>query len=100
MREKRNWRGIVLFGVGCLTSPCCTPLIVPIVLVLLAGTPVALWISQHLGWVYGGLTIVSVISFALAIRWLGRRKSSPASHIRPSDIPIISSKKGDNAHVE
>ena len=100
MREKRNLRGMVLFGVGCLTSPCCTPLIVPIVLVLLAGTSVALWISQHLGWVYGGLTIVSVISFALALRWLGQRKASPVSHIRPSDIPVISSTIGDKTHVE
>src|SRR5258708_6037083 len=38
----RNIRGGVMLGIACITSPCCTPLIVPIVLGLLGGTPVAL----------------------------------------------------------
>jgi hypothetical protein len=66
-------RSILLFGVACITSPCCTPLIVPAILVLLAGTPLALWLSAYLGWVYGGLTAISIISFALGLRWLGQR---------------------------
>lgn len=97
---KRNLRGVVMFIVACFTSPCCTPLIVPLILALLAGTPIALWITQNLGWVYGGLTVISIISFVLALRWWGQRKSSQASRIRPSDIPVIASRIGDKAHVK
>lgn len=64
--------GGVMFTIACLASPCCTPLIVPLGLGLIAGTPVALWLGQNLGWVYGGLTLLSVISFVLAFRWSRR----------------------------
>ncbi|MBK8135582.1 MAG: hypothetical protein IPK52_07065 [Chloroflexi bacterium] len=64
-------RGGVMFVVACIASPCCTPLIVPIVLAMLAGTPAALWLGQNLGWVFGGLTLLSVVSFVLAFRWMG-----------------------------
>ena len=71
-QEETNLRGKirsgVLFGVACLTSPCCTPLYVPLLLVLLAGTPAAVWLSANVGWVYGILTIVSIIAFVLALR--------------------------------
>lgn len=67
-------RGGILFGIACITSPCCTPLYVPLALVLLAGTPVALWLSAHIGWLYAGLTLVSVISLVLAFRWWPRSR--------------------------
>lgn len=73
-------RGGVMFVVACIASPCCTPLIVPVVLALLAGTPAAVWLGQNLGWVYGGLTLLSVVSFVMAFRWMGkngRRAVSP-----------------------
>lgn len=81
---KSTWekiRGGVMFVVACIASPCCTPLIVPVVLGLLAGTPAAVWLGQNLGWVYGGLTLLSVVSFVLAFRWIGkngRRVASPS----------------------
>jgi hypothetical protein len=62
-----------MFVVACIASPCCTPLIVPLGLALLAGTPVAVWASTNLGWVYGGLTLLSVVSFVLAFRWMGQK---------------------------
>jgi membrane protein implicated in regulation of membrane protease activity len=71
-------RSGVMFIIACVASPCCTPLIVPIGLALLAGTPVAVWASANLGWVYGGLTLLSVVSFVLAFRWLGHA-NAPAS---------------------
>lgn len=70
----QNLRGGVMLAVACAASPCCTPLIIPIVIALLAGTPAALWIGHNLGIVYGGLTLLSVISFMLAFRWLGARR--------------------------
>ena len=100
MLKKDRLRGMALFLVACFTSPCCTPLIVPLILALLAGTPVALWLTQNLGWVYGGLTIISIISLVLALRWIGKRKESQPTSIRPSDIPVMSSTIGDKAHVE
>ncbi len=70
---RRSIRGMVMLGVACITSPCCTPLIVPVMLGLLAGTPVAVWLTQNVGWVYGGLTLVSVISMVLGLRWAWRK---------------------------
>lgn len=68
-------RSGILFGVACLASPCCAPLIVPLILSVLAGTPLALWMSHNLGWVYGGLTLLSVVSFVLALRHINKRAS-------------------------
>lgn len=62
-----------MLGLGCITSPCCTPLILPLGFSLFAGTPVALWVSVNLGWVYGGLTILSIPSLALGIRWMWQK---------------------------
>jgi membrane protein implicated in regulation of membrane protease activity len=69
-------RSGVMFGVACIASPCCTPIIVPIGIALLAGTPAAIWLSANIGWVYGGLTLLSIVSLVLGFRWL-RQKSSP-----------------------
>ena len=66
----------VMFGVACITSSCCTPIIVPIGLALLAGTPVAVWISANVVWVYGGLTLLSVISLVLGFRWMGQKNEA------------------------
>jgi hypothetical protein len=67
----------VLLGIACITSPCCTPLIVPVILALLAGTPVAVWLAQNVGWVYSGLTLVSVTSMVLGLRWVWRKFALP-----------------------
>lgn len=100
--KKVSLRGIVAFLVACFTSPCCTPLIVPLLLALLAGSPVALWISQNLGWVYGGLTLVSILSFVLALRWLNKPKSAQPITIHLSNNPVMPmpSLKGDQSHVQ
>ena len=65
-----KFRGIFMLGLGCLTSPCCTPFVVPLVLTLLGGTPFAVWLALRVGWVYGALTLVSILRFVLAIRWM------------------------------
>jgi len=68
-------RAGLMFGLACVTSPCCTPFMVPLGLALLAGTPAAVWLTHYLGWVYGGLTLVSVVSLILGLHWLGQKKS-------------------------
>ena len=72
----KKGRSGVMFGIACIASPCCTPIIVPIVIALLAGTPVALWMSANLGWVYGGLTLLSIISLVLGVRWMRQKSNS------------------------
>ena len=70
------WKKIrsgLMFLIACIASPCCTPLIVPLGLSLLAGTPIAVWASANLGWVYGGLTLLSIVSLVLGIRWLNAK---------------------------
>ncbi len=99
MLKQINRRGLLAFIVACFTSPCCTPLIVPLLIALLAGSPVALWISSHLGFVYGVLTLISVLSFVLALRWWNGRKPTQPKSIYLSDIPVIPSAKGDTSHV-
>lgn len=63
-----------MFGIAVIASPCCAPLIVPLILALSAGTPIAIWLSYHTGWVYGGLTLVSIISLVLGLRFVRRHK--------------------------
>ncbi len=80
------WKKIrsgLVFGVACIASPCCTPLILPLGLALLAGTPVAIWASANLGWVYGGLTLISIASFVLAYRWMGHANASASKGSKP-----------------
>lgn len=76
-------RSGLMFGIACVASPCCTPLIVPLGLALLAGTPVAVWASAHLGWIYGGLTLLSIASLVLGLRWMGQQSDSKLS--KPKD---------------
>ena len=83
-----SWQQIkayVLLGISFIFSPCCTPLIIPIILSLLGGTPIALWLGQNLGWVYGGLTLVSAVSVIFALRWIYQSKGSDLSS---TDKPI------------
>lgn len=96
-------RGGVMFGVACLTSPCCTPLIVPLGLALIAGTPVAAWAWHYIGWIYGGLTLVSVLSLVLGWRWWGQETtSSLASPKKPvlELIPEVNRLEKQQAPVE
>jgi hypothetical protein len=87
-------RSSLAFLLACVTSPCCTPLILPIVMGLAAGSPFALWLGAHLGWVYAGLTLISVLSFVLGLRWINRPK--PSKHI--IRLSTISVKQGEKAH--
>jgi predicted MFS family arabinose efflux permease len=68
-----------MFVVACFTSPCCAPLYVPLALALLAGTPAAGWLTANVGWVYGALTLVSLASAVLAVRWCGAKHERAAS---------------------
>ncbi|MEO5888389.1 MAG: hypothetical protein ABIQ77_12080 [Anaerolineales bacterium] len=77
-----------MFVIACVASPCCTPLIVPLALALLAGTPIAVWASAHLGWVYGGLTLLSITSLVLGLRWM-RQKSESNENRRKAAIQSI-----------
>ena len=72
------WRKIrsgLMFGLACLTSPALTPLIVPRCFdaILLTGIPAAVWLTDNAGWVYGGLTLVSLISLGLGLYWIGQK---------------------------
>jgi predicted MFS family arabinose efflux permease len=72
-----SWHRIrsgLMFGIAVVASPCCAPLIVPLVLALLAGTPIAVWLSHNSGWAYGALTLISIASLVLGLRWMWRKK--------------------------
>lgn len=71
-----NWQKIrsgVMLVVSFVTCPCHLPLTLPLVLVLLAGTPAAVWMTQNVGWVYGGITVLFLLSLALGLRWFTQR---------------------------
>jgi predicted MFS family arabinose efflux permease len=57
------------------------PLIAPIILGVLAGTPLAVWLTAHVGWLYGGLTLISAVSFLLAWRLMNQKSSSSFSFV-------------------
>jgi hypothetical protein len=92
-------RGGVMMGVACLTSPCCTPLLVPLFLALIAGTPLALWLNHYLGWVYGGLTLISIVTFLLGMREFGRRISARSALIPSTTISITPVLGETNPHA-
>ena len=85
-----------MFGIAVIASPCCTPLIVPVVLVLLAGTPIAAWLSYHLSWVYGGLTMISIISFVLGFYWMRRKMFTKPAALDLSTNPVKTLSKASN----
>ena len=66
----QKFRRGVMFIISAVTCPCHLPIVLPIVLVLLAGTPTALWITNHIGWVYGGIAFIFVLSLGLGFLWL------------------------------
>ncbi len=65
-------RSSVMFIVSLVTCPCHLPIVLPLALVLLAGTPLAVWITQNTGWVYGGMTLLFFVSLALGLRWMNQ----------------------------
>lgn len=76
------WRKIrsgTMFVISFITCPCHLPITMPLLLVLLAGTPVAVWLTQHVGIVYGGMTLLFFVSLALGFRWM----SQPAAECDP-----------------
>jgi hypothetical protein len=79
----KKFQAILIFVLGCLTSPCCTPLIVPLGLSLLVGTPAAVWLARNLGWVYGGLTLISIASFVIAFRTIQTSRMHKTSDLLP-----------------
>lgn len=90
-------RSGVMFGLACITSPCCTPLIVPLGLALIAGTPLAAWLTHYLSWVYGGLTLVSILSLVLGWRWL-RKKELP-QHPQGNDYALEETSPRSGVHI-
>lgn len=74
-------RGGLAFLAACFLSPCCAPLIVPLAIALLAGTPAAVWLSANLGQVYGGMTVLAIVSLVLAVRWWGGYREQRAAHM-------------------
>lgn len=82
----RSW---MMFGLGYALSPCCTPLIVPLVLALIAGTPAALWLSQHIGWVYAILTLISFVCLALGLWWMRRTQLTTRRDATRAEIKIV-----------
>jgi membrane protein implicated in regulation of membrane protease activity len=86
-------RSGLAFLVACFLSPCCAPLIVPLALALLAGTPAAVWLSANLGLVYGAMTALSIVSLVLAVRWWGGRREQRAARLaatneRPQEATV------------
>lgn len=74
--HRDRFGGTLLFAVSCAISPCCTPLYLPLVLAALAGTPLALWLGANLGWVYGVLSVASVVSLGFALRKWNAREAT------------------------
>jgi hypothetical protein len=52
--------GALVLGVACLA--CCAPLIAPVILGLVAGTPLAALLTFSSGWLVGGLALLLVLA--------------------------------------
>lgn len=80
-----NIRSTIMFALSALTCPCHLPLLLPFLLPLLAGTPVAVWLTQYTGWVYGGLALIFLLSLTLALRW---SRQPDARHCAPKSLTV------------
>jgi len=76
-------RGGVAVTISILTCPCHLPVTVPLMLALLAGTPVAAWLTQHVGWVYGVMAGVFTLSFGFAYVWTNPLKENTGEVCEP-----------------
>ncbi len=65
-------RSGTMFVISFIACPCHLPITLPLALVLLAGTPAAIWIAQHTNWVYGGMIILFLFSLTLGFRWMSQ----------------------------
>ena len=80
-----NMRSTVMFAVSALTCPCHLALALPLLLPLLAGTPLAVWLTQYTGWVYGTLALIFLLSLTLALRW---SRQPSAMHCVPKSLAV------------
>jgi mercuric ion transport protein len=78
-------RSSAMFVISFVTCPCHLPITLPLALVLLAGTPAAIWVTQHTNWIYGGMIILFLVSLALGFRWM----SQPATECEPRSVITI-----------
>jgi uncharacterized membrane protein len=65
--------GALMLGVACLA--CCAPLIAPVILGLVAGTPLAALLTFSSGWLVGGIALLVV---AGTVSWYLYKKSARA----------------------
>lgn len=63
-------RSGTMFIISLITCPCHLPITMPLILALLAGTPLAVWMTKNTGWVYGGMTLLFILSLASGFRWV------------------------------
>jgi len=66
-----------MFVISLITCPCHLLITMPIVLALLAGTPLAVWIAQHGGWAYGVMAGVFLLSLTLGFIWMRSSIDTP-----------------------
>ncbi|MCI0551804.1 MAG: hypothetical protein L0287_12690 [Anaerolineae bacterium] len=79
-------RSGVMFVVSLITCPCHLPVTMPLILTLLAGTPLAVWIAQHGGWVYDTMTAVFILSLALGWIWMGSSDKNTREVCEPREM--------------
>ncbi|MCI0550196.1 MAG: hypothetical protein L0287_04515 [Anaerolineae bacterium] len=65
-------RSAVMFAISAISCPCHLPITLPLTLILFAGTPMAVWITQNSGWVYGGMAFIFLLSLGLGFIWLNQ----------------------------
>ena len=64
-------RSRIMFVISFITCPCHLVIVIPLALALLAGTPLAVWIAQYSGWIYGVMTGAFLLNLALGFIWMG-----------------------------
>lgn len=65
-------RSGIMYVVAFVSCPCHLPITLPLILVLLAGTPAAVWITQHTGWIYGVMTVLFLSTLGMGYWWINQ----------------------------
>ncbi|RIK32537.1 MAG: hypothetical protein DCC56_01635 [Anaerolineae bacterium] len=80
----RKIRSGVMLVVAFVSCPCHLPITLPITLALLAGTPLAVWITQHSGWLYGVMTGIFLLSLVIGFIWLESKTDKAGEICEPN----------------
>jgi hypothetical protein len=78
--------GGMMIAFSAITCPCHLPVVLPLLAVLLAGTPAAVLIAKYTGWVYGVMTVLFALTLGLGFQWTNQPTAAECDPQLPNTV--------------